>query len=170
MHFHYITYMTTHQHKSTRPECNNYNFGRPLITCLSLLYTLSQLVLSMLNSEEDIFKEIQCNAFSLDLYGQAQAQKSPAQGFMKFTILVDNSLVISTKYLVCLILAACQGVQKNSCHLHFLPWLFLLYTQVVCLIHAPNYLPLWWWVKFPYPRDATYKIWFKLPQQFLRRC
>ena len=54
-------------------------------------------------SEEDFLSN---NAFSLyDLYGLDLAHEPLPPGVMKFTILVDPSLVNITIYLVCLIIA-----------------------------------------------------------------
>ena len=69
--------------------------------------------------EEDLLRN---NAISLqDLYGHALA-KNPCPGIMKFTILVDPSLVIITIHLVCM-----EDVFFNTSILHVL---------------AQNYLPL----------------------------
>ena len=69
--------------------------------------------------EEDLLRN---NAISLqDLYGRALA-KNPCPGIMKFTILVDPSLVIFTIHLVCM-----EDVYFNTSILHVL---------------AQNYLPL----------------------------
>ena len=68
--------------------------------CLVIILSLSDLCLGV---EERIFKEI---IFSLhDLQGLTLAQKPSIPGVMKFTILVDPSLVIITSSLVCLIYA-----------------------------------------------------------------
>ena len=52
MHFHYITYMATPQHKNRGHEI--YNFGRPLPGHQNFILTLSVLCLGV---ESNIFKE-----------------------------------------------------------------------------------------------------------------
>ena len=74
-----------------------YNFGRPFLDLHYYTLSLSCLCLGVEKK----------NAFSLyDLYGHTLIAQEPLpQGVMKFTILLDPSLVIITTHLVCLMYA-----------------------------------------------------------------
>ena len=98
MHFHHTTYMATPLHKNPCPGGHEiYNFGRPFLVHHYYIIGLSDLYLS----EEKIFKEIM--HFQIWLIWPRPSTRTPDQRVMKFTILVDPSLVIITTYLVCLI-------------------------------------------------------------------
>ena len=88
MHFHYMTYMATPQHKNPCPGGDEiYKFGRPFLGYHNYILSLSVLCLGV---EMKIFKGI------LHFHYMTYMGKPPPQGFMKFTVLVDPSLVIIT--------------------------------------------------------------------------
>ena len=85
------------------------------------------------SKDEDFKKDY---AFLLyDLFGHAPVQELLHRGVIKFTTLVDLSIVIFTMHLVCL----------N--HTPILPPL-----GVVAMKFTISFF-------FPYPQDATYQIW-----------
>ena len=71
-----------------------YNFGRPFLGHHNYILNLSMLCLEI---EKKIFKEIMHVHYDL-----LTCTRTPALEFMKFTILVDPSLVIITIRLVCM--------------------------------------------------------------------
>ena len=95
--------MATPLHKTTAPGFMKFT----ILVDPSLVIITTYLVCMIfmyLGVEKKIFKRN--NAFSLfDLCDHALAQKPLSPGVMKFTILVDPSLVIIIIYLVCLICA-----------------------------------------------------------------
>ena len=95
-----------------------YNFGRPFLGLHCYIFSLSDLC-----SRDRDFKGN--NAFSLyDSMTPCSSTRTPAPGVMKFTILVDPSIVIITIH-VSSLFDLCLGVEKNIFKeiytLHFLP-------------------------------------------------
>ena len=124
-----------------------YNFVTPFLS--HHFYTLS-LFDQCLGVEKKIFKEIM-------QFHYMTSTRTPTPGVMKFTILVDPSVVIITTYMVCLIYAwelRRRFLKKYSNFTLFSPKLPPLW------IGGPeiyNFL-------FPYPTNATYQIWLRLAQ------
>ena len=109
-----------------------YNFGRLVLGHYMYYYSLS-LSDVCLEVDTKIFEKN--NAFLLcDLFGHAPVQELLHRGVMKFTTLVDPSMVIFTMHLVCL----------N--HTPILPPF-----GVVAMKFTISF--------FPYPQNATYQIW-----------
>ena len=88
-------------HQNPSPG-DDHDFGRPFLSHRYFILSLSDICMGV---EKKIFKEVMHFHYMTSLYGHALAKKKPDPGVMKFTILVDPSLVIITIYLVCLIYA-----------------------------------------------------------------
>ena len=90
--------MATPHHRNPSPRGHEiYNFGRPFLGHHYYILGLSDLCLEV---EKKIFKEIMHSNYMT--YMSTPLHKNPYPGVMKFTIMVDPSLVIITTYLVCL--------------------------------------------------------------------
>ena len=117
-----------------------YNFGTSFLG--PHYYTLSLFVLC-LGVKKKIVKEIM-HFYCMTYMTTPQHIKTPAPGVMKFTILVDPSLVIITKYLVCLINAWEQRRRLFKKYINF-----TLFTQK---------LPSLWVMKFTISYLLTLKM------------
>ena len=97
-----------------------YNFGRPFLVHHYIILSLLDLCLG---EGKKIFKEIIFTIYKL-VWPHPRA-RTPAQGVIKFTILVDPSLVISTLYLVCLIFAweKRRRFLKEIMHIHSMTYI-----------------------------------------------
>ena len=159
MHFHYMTYMATPQHKNPCPGGHEiYNFGRPFLGHHYYVRSLSDLCLGV---KKRIFKGIM--HFHYMTYMATPQPKNPCPRGLKFTIWVDPSLVIITIiHLFCLKYALDQRRRFFKKYINF-------------TLFTPKLPPLWvggheiYNFLSPYPTDATYQIWLGLAQQFLRR-
>ena len=95
--------MTTPQRKNPCPMGHElYNFGRLFLGIHNYILSLYVLCLGV---GKKIFKDIM--HFHYMTYMVTPSTITIAPGVMKFTILVDPSLVIITMYLICLI-SACE--------------------------------------------------------------
>ena len=102
MHFYYMTYKAMPLHKNPFPEGHKiYNFVRPFLGHHYYILGLSDLCLGV---EKKLLKEIM-HFYYMTYMATPPPTRTPAPGVMKFTFLVDPSLVIITTYLVCLIYA-----------------------------------------------------------------
>ena len=95
-----MNYMTKTYYKNPCPRGRKIdNFSWPFLGHDNYILALSDLYLGV---EKKSFREkMQISLY--ELYGHAPAQKPLPQGVMKFTIMVDFSLVIINTYMVCLI-------------------------------------------------------------------
>ena len=106
-----------------------YNFGRPFLGNHCYIFSLSDLC-----SRNRDFKGN--NAFSLyDSMKPCSSTRTPAPGVMKFTILVDPSMVIMTIHVFSLF-DLCLGVEKN-----ILKEIFKFYTfyQILSFLGMRGY-------------------------------
>ena len=159
MHFHYRTYMAMAQDKNPAPWVMK-------ITILvdPSLVIITEYLVCLINAWEQrrkiLKKRMQFHYMTL---WPRPCTRTPAPEVMKFTILVDLSFVIISTYLVCLIYAWEQRrrfLKKYSNFTLFTPKLPPLLMGGHEIYNFQS----------PYPTDATYQIWLRLAQQFLRRC
>ena len=153
MFFHYLTYGIALAQELLPGGHEIYNFGRPFLGHHYYILSLSDLSLGV---EKKIFKEI------THFIWPRPSTRTPAPGVMKFTILVDPSLVIITTYLVCLINAWEQRRRFFKKYINFTLFTPKLPPLGMGGHEIYNFLS-------PYPTDATYQICLRLAQQFLRR-
>ena len=116
-----MTYMGTPQHKNPCPGGHEiYNFGRPFLCHHNYILSLSVLCLGV---EKKILKEIM--HFHYIIYMNSTQHKNPCPGVMKFTILVDPSLVNITLYIVCLInnWEQRRKIFKAIMHFHYMTYM-----------------------------------------------
>ena len=127
-----MTYMATAQHKNPCPGVMKLTIQvHPslVIITIYLVYLIYAWEQRRRFLKRDVFL-----IYELLVYGRPPSTRTPAPGVMKFTILVDTSLVI-------------------------------IIIHLVCLNHVPEQRRKF----YPYPTDATYQIWLRLAQQFLKR-
>ena len=100
MYFHYMTYGHALRQEPLPRGHESYNFGRPFLGHHHYIHSFSDLCLKV---KKKILREIM--HFHYMTYMARPSTRTPAPGVMKFTILVARSVVIITRYLVCLIYA-----------------------------------------------------------------
>ena len=156
MHFHYMTYMATPQHKNPDPGGHEiYNFGRPFLGHHYYILGLSDLCLGV---EKKIVKEIMQIQYMTPMAMPQHKNPSPRCHEI-YTILVDPTW---SSYFVCLINAREQRRRFFKKYSNFTLFTPKLPSLWVGGHEIYNFLS-------PYPRDATYQIWLRLALQFLRR-
>ena len=124
MYFHYITYMAISQRKNPSTGVHDsYNLGRPFLCYLYYILILSDLCQQV---EKKIFLKKLC-IYTMYLIQLHPSTRTPAPEVMKFTIVVDPSLVIINVHLICWKHAPEQRRKffKITSILHFLPQNYL---------------------------------------------
>ena len=161
MHFHYKTYMATPQHQNPCPGGHDsYNFGRPFLGHhYYYLLSLSDLCPRV---KKKVFKEIM--HFHYMTYMATPQHKNPCPGVMKVTISVDPSLVMVTItiHLVCL-----NHAPEQRSKLFYETHQFYTFNHKIPSFQGGGHVI--YNFLCPDRTDATYQIWIRLAQYFLRR-
>ena len=130
---------------------NFYNFGRPFVGHHIYILSLSVLCLGVEKKKFKIYKKMH---FIIRLRWPHPCTRIPAPGVMKYTLMVDPTLVIITIHLGCMD----HAPGKRRCFYSI---------QQFYTFYLPSYFPLvrgTYNVFSQYPIDAKYQIWLRLAQ------